>query len=124
MCKHEYKLYNVSEYYPFARPIFAHAKYDFVCKRCGKEKSIKSLNLQDELMDEKTRQAKRKVMDPNYHQCDPEELTIQTMLSSIAKEFRGGFVKIVKEKYLKKGFDLNEINEGNRYGQHLLIKEE
>lgn len=102
MCKHEYKLYNVSEYYPFLCPIFAHAKYDFVCKRCGKEKSIKSSNLQDELIDEKTRQAKRKVMDPNYHKFDSEELTIQTMLSSVAKEFRGGFVKTVKERYLKK----------------------
>lgn len=123
MCKHEYKLYNVSEYYPFLT-IFAHTKYDFVCKCCGKNKSIKSLDLQDELMSEKARQAKRKVMDPNYQQCDPEELTIKIRPSSIAKEFRGGFVKIVKEKYLKKGFDLNEINKGNRYGQHLLVEEE
>jgi len=124
MCRHEYKLYNVSEYYPLAMTIFAHSKYDFVCKHCGKEKSIKSLDLQDELMKEKARQAKIKAMDPNYQQCTPEKLTIKIKPSSMAKEFSGGFVKAVKEKYLKKGIDLNEINERNRYGQHLLVEED
>lgn len=124
LCKHQYKLYNVSVYSPLWMTIFTYNKYDFVCAHCGKEKSIKSLDLQDELLKEKADQAKKKATGRNYQPCNSEDLAITLRPSHIATEFRGGFVKIVKDRYSKKGFNLNEINERNRYGQHVLIEED
>lgn len=124
-CKHKYKLFNVSEYHPFTINTFA--EYEFVCKHCGKTKNIKSLHLQDELMQERAHQAKRKAMGLVHYIDNPEisrNLSVKVGTSAVIKEFSGDFVSAVKKKYIRKGIDLNEINKKYEWGQHLLIEEE
>lgn len=112
-CTHDYKLFNLGEYRPFPFFLsFTCTTYDYVCRKCGKEKIIYSEALLAEVKDEERKLKKKMALGYNASELNEEEfisIKEHTDLDSIC--YRGKHIALIKQKYKKRGIDLDEINQ-------------
>lgn len=107
-CTHEYILFNVARYFPLFS-IFPYARYDFVCKKCRKEKFIYSQDLEDEINKIKSELNKKRVIGDSITELNQNESIVMKPCGYVSICYRGEHIAILKQRYSKCGINLNEI---------------
>lgn len=111
-CKHEYKYFNTREVFVSGTICFFVNKYDFVCKKCGKNITIDGDALSRLLEKEKGNMRKKQILNKDYVYSSKKILIPKYIGTYI---YEGKFVDCVLQKYKKYGIDLLELstNENN-----------
>lgn len=107
-CTHEYILYNVASYVPLFSTL-AYARYDFVCKKCRKEKFIYSQDLEDEINEIKSELNKKRIIENSITKLNQNESFVMKPYGYTPICYCGEHIVILKQRYSKCGINLNEI---------------
>ena len=114
-CKHDYKLYSDTKVFPTIISFSRVNGFKYVCHKCGKEITIVSTDLINEIDELKETLRKKIVLGEDVSDMNNDsEFVIKAYDYSVPTLYSGRHIDVLKKRYKNCGIDLDEITKWYR----------